>query len=195
MPTLLVVFRGKDDTETVLDRLSAHGIDRGEIGLVWREKTIRRAEDVEVSTYVDHFDGPGAEAKKGALGGVIGGATAGAGSVLLAAAGVTIGPGIATLLGVPFGVAAAAAAVAGAAGGGVSGGIIGALLGAADNDATKVNSTETQFHDYTEIDGFVISFDIPDVRNEELVTVLQDAGADDITVLGVQGRHLRTLLN
>ncbi|MGB8360317.1 MAG: hypothetical protein WCE80_02855, partial [Acidimicrobiia bacterium] len=103
MPTLIAVFTGRDDTDTVLDRLAEHGIDRGSIGLVWREKTVRRAEDIEVVTYVDHFEAPMAEAKKGLLGGVIGGATAGAGTVLLATAGIAIGPGIASILGTGVG--------------------------------------------------------------------------------------------
>ena len=90
MPTLIAVFTGRDDTETVLNRLVEHGIDRGSIGLVWREKTTRQAEDIEVVTYVDHFERPMAEAKKGVLGGVIGGATAGAGTVLLATCGVWV---------------------------------------------------------------------------------------------------------
>jgi len=192
MPTLVAVFRGRDDTETVLDRLAEHGIDRDSISLVWREKTVRVAEDIEVITYVDHFEGPVAEAKKGALGGVIGGATAGAGSVLLATAGIAIGPSIATLIGTGSAVAAAAAAVAGAAGGGVSGGAIGALLSVADHDATKVKTTETHYREHIETDGFAVSFDYETDQADELATALQDVGADELSVLGVGGKHLRT---
>lgn len=194
MPTLVAVFTGRDDSDFVLDRLEEHGIDRDSIGLVWREKTVRKAEDIEVVTYVDHFEGPMAEARKGALGGVIGGATAGAGTVLLATAGIVIGPGIASLLGTGAGVAAAAAAVAGAAGGGVSGGAIGALLSVADHDATKVTKTVTQFVEYTETDGFVVTFDYDEQDSDALATVLQEVGVDDISLLGETGKHLRTRL-
>jgi hypothetical protein len=194
VPTLIAVFTGRDDTETVLNRLAEHGIDRGSIGLVWREKTVRRAEDIEVVTYVDHFEAPMAEAKKGVLGGVIGGATAGAGTVLLATAGIAIGPGIASILGTGVGVAAAAAAVAGAASGGVSGGVIGALLSVADNDATKVTTTETQYVEYVETDGFVLTFDYEDQDSDDLASALQEVGVDDISLLGETGKHLRTRL-
>lgn len=192
MPTLVAVFRGRDDTGTVLDRLEEHGIDRDSISLVWRERTVRIAEDIEVITYVDHFQEPMAEAKKGALGGVIGGATAGAGSVLLATAGIAIGPSIAALIGTSTAVAAATAAIAGAAGGGFSGGAIGALLSVADQDATKVKTTETQFHEHVETDGFAISFEYQPHQADALATALQEVGADDISVLGSDGKHLRS---
>lgn len=194
MPTLVAVFKGRDDSEVVLDRLAEHGIDRASVGLVWREKTVRKAEDIEVVTYVDHFEEPRIEVKKGALGGVIGGATAGAGSVLLATAGIAIGPGIASILGTGAGVAAAAAAVAGAASGGVSGGVIGALLSVADHDATKVTTTETQYVEYVETDGFVLTFDYEEQASDQLAVVLQEVGVDDISLLGETGKHLRTRL-
>lgn len=194
MPTLVAVFKGRDDSDVVLDRLADHGIDRDSISLVWREKTVRKAEDIEVVTYVDHFEGPIEEAKKGALGGALGGATAGAGSVLLATAGLAIGPGIAALLGTGPGVAAAAAAVAGAAGGGVSGGVIGALLSVADNDATKVRTTETQFIETVETDGFVVTFDYDEQESDELAALLNEIGVDGISLLGLSGKHIRTPL-
>lgn len=192
MPTLVAVFKGRDDADLVLDRLEAHGIDRDSISLVWREKTVRRAEDIEVITYVDHFDKPSTEAKKGALGGMLGGATAGAGSVLLAAAGVVIGPEISSLLGTGPAMATAAAVMAGAAGGGVSGGMLGVLLGAADHDATKMTTRETQFVEYAETDGFVVTFEYNEHESDQLAETLTGIGVDDISLLGVDGKHLRT---
>lgn len=194
MSTLVAVFTGRDDSDSVLDQLAEHGIDRGSVDLAWREKTVRKAEDVEVITYVDHFEAPRTEARKGVLGGVIGGATAGAGTVLLAMAGIAIGPGLASVLGTGAAVTLAVAALAGAVSGGVSGGIIGALLSVADNDATKVTTTATQFVEYQVTDGFVVTFDYNDQDSDALATVLHDIGVDDVSLLGESGKHLRTRL-
>jgi hypothetical protein len=194
MPTLVAVFTGRDDCDIVLDRLAEHGIDRGSVGVVWREKTIRKTEDIEVVTYVDHFEAPRTEARKGALGGVIGGAAAGAGTVLLAMVGIAIGPGLASLLGTGAALTVAVAALAGAVSGGVSGGAIGALLSVADNDATKVTTTATQFIEYQETDGFVVTLDHDDRDSDELAAVLHDAGVNELSLLGESGKHLRTHL-
>ena len=68
------------------------------------------------------------------------------------------------------------------------------MLSVADHDATKVTTTETHFHDLIETDGFAISFDYEPEQAADLATLLQDTGADDISVLGSSGKHLRTHL-
>ena len=88
MPAVVGVFPGRNETESAIDQLVALGVDEDAIGVVWREKTVPKKEEVEVVVYVDHFDDPATEAKKGAIGGAVGGGVAGAGSVLLASAGV-----------------------------------------------------------------------------------------------------------
>ena len=191
MATLLGVFRDRTDTDDVIARLVERGIDRDHIGLVWREKIVHTAEEIEVVTYVDHFDGPAKEAKKGAWGGVVGGAAAGIGSAILASAGIVLGPDIAVVLGGGTIAAAAAAAAAGAAGGGIAGTAIGAFLGATDHGATRVKTVEVESHDVTETDGFVVTVEADDDHMEAAGEVLKEVGATDITVLGGDGSKLR----
>lgn len=192
MPTILGVFRDHNDPEAVISQLASRGNDRQHIGLVWREKIVRKAEEIEVVTYVDHFEGPAIEAKKGAWGGVLGGAAFGVGSALLASAGILLGPNIAVILGTGTAAAAAAAAAAGAAGGGIAGSAIGALLGATDRGATKVITSETEYHDVTETDGFVITIEAESGRAAAATQDLEEVGAVEITILGAEGSTLRT---
>jgi hypothetical protein len=194
MPTILGVFRDQTDPDSVIEQLLRGGTDREHIGLVWREKIVRKAEEIEVVTYVDHFEGPAIEAKKGAWGGVLGGAAFGVASALLAGAGIVLGPNIAVLLGGGTAAAAAAAAAAGAAGGGLAGTAIGALLGATDRGATKRTFTETEYHDVTETDGFVITVEAPSDRAAKETANLEAAGATEITILGAEGSSLRSHL-
>lgn len=193
MPTLLAIFKDRDDPENVIDVVTAHGIERGHIGLVWREKVIHFEEEIEVVSYVDHFETPQEEARKGAWGGLIGGATAGLASALLASAGIALGPGVVTLLGT--GTAAAAAVAAGAAGGTLTGGAIGALLGATDHDATKIKSVKVEQHDVTETDGFIVTIETDSESIESASAALKEAGATDLTALGGEGSELRIHLD
>lgn len=192
MPTILGVFRDHTDPESVIEKLVGKGTDRQHIGLVWREKIVRKAEEIEVVTYVDHFEGPAIEAKKGAWGGVLGGAAFGVASALLAGAGIVLGPNIAVILGGSTAAAAAAAAAAGAAGGGLAGTAIGALLGATDRGATKRVFTQTEYHDVTETDGFVITIEAGSDRSAVVTRDLEEVGATEITILGAEGSTLRT---
>ncbi|MGF1617708.1 MAG: hypothetical protein ACFCU2_07845 [Acidimicrobiia bacterium] len=194
MPTILGVFRDHTDPDSVIEQLVSRGTDREHIGVVWREKIVRRAEEIEVVTYVDHFEGPAIEAKKGAWGGVLGGAAFGVASALLAGAGIILGPNVAVLLGGGTAAAAAAAAAAGAAGGGLAGTAIGALLGATDRGATKRTTTETDYHDVTETDGFVITVEAGSDRAAKETENLEAAGATEITILGAEGSTLRSHL-
>lgn len=192
MPTLMGVFRDRTDPDAVIESLVGEGIDREGIGLIWREKIVRRAEEVEVVTYVDHFDGPAIEAKKGAWGGLLGGAAFGVASAILAGAGIVLGPNVVAMLGAGTAAAAAAAGAAGAAGGGLTGGAIGALLGAVDRGATKKVSTEREYHDVTETDGFVITVEADAARTAEVTGTLEKVGATEITILGAEGSTLRS---
>lgn len=193
MPTLLAVFKDRTDPETVIDSLVESGIERARIGLVWREKIVHSEEEIEVVSYVDHFETPSEEARKGAWGGLIGGATAGLAGALLASAGIALGPGVVTLLGT--GTAAAAAVAAGAAGGSITGGAIGALLGATDHDATKVKTTKVEQHDATETDGFIVTVETDESDSENTAMALKEAGATDLTALGGDGSNLRIHLD
>lgn len=195
MPTVVGVFNDRSESESVVDQVVGHGIDRQGIGVVWRERTVHKVEEIEVVTYVDHFEGPAAEAGKGALGGLVGGATAGAGSVLLASAGIVLGPEIAALLGTGTLVATAAAAAAGAAGGSITGGAIGALLGAADHDATKVKTTATDHRDAVERDGFVATIEVDEDGVDAAVAALQATGASEVSVLAGAVAQLRSVLD
>lgn len=194
MYVLLGIFKDRSDPDTVIQALDEVGIPPDAIGLVWREKIVHTEEEVEVTTYVDHFDSPADEARKGALGGLMGGAVTGAATALLASAGIVLGPGMAAILGTGTAVAVAAAAAAGAAGGGVTGGAIGALLGATDHDATKVTTREIEAHDVTETDGFVITVETGDSEMPSMVEALTNLGASDVTALGGEGSNLRTPL-
>lgn len=179
----------------MIDRLAERGVDRDHIGLVWREKIVHTAEEIEVVTYVDHFEGPAEEAKKGAWGGMVGGATAGIASAILASAGIVLGPEVAVILGSGTAAAAAAAAAAGAAGGGIAGTAIGAFLGATDHGATKIKKIETERHDVTETDGFVVTIETEDPGVDGASDVLKEVGATDITILGGDGSKLRVHLD
>ncbi|HEY5890312.1 MAG TPA: hypothetical protein VIW94_06410 [Acidimicrobiia bacterium] len=195
MYVLLGIFKDRDDPDTVIDELRSAGIAGSAIGVVWREKIVHVEEEIEVVTYVDHFDGPAMEARKGAWGGLIGGAATGVASAILASAGVILAPGVAVLIGAGTAVAVAAAAAAGAAGGSITGGAIGALLGATDHDATKVTTHEIKSHDATESDGFVITIETEEEQTSAMAELLTRSGAGDITVLGGDDHRLRIHLD
>jgi len=193
LPAVVGVFPDREETETAIDQLVELGMSHDAIGVVWREKTVPRHEDLEVVIYVDHFETPAVEAKKGAIGGAVAGGAAGIGGVLLASAGVALTTPIGGLLVAGTLAAAAAAPAAGAVGGSITGGLIGALLGAADHDATKVKLTERQYRDVIERDGFVVTIeteeDVVDVATNALAMV----GATDISVLRETGDQPRTV--
>ena len=178
------MFPGRQETESAIDDLVDLGIDQDTIGVVWREKSVPKREEVEVIVYVDHFEEPGVEARKGAVGGAVGGGLAGVGSVLLASAGgVVLATPIGALLTVGTVAAAALAGAAGVMGGSITGGVIGALLGATDHDATKVRQTETRYRDAMERDGFVVTIEAADESIEEATEALISVGASDVSVL------------
>ncbi len=179
----------------MLERLNDAGISADSVSLNMRERTVRKIEDIEVVRYVDHFDDPLTEARRGALGGVIGGAIAGATFIFLAMAGVAVfTQGVTNLFGTISLPVALAAIGAGAVGGAVAGGVIGALLGASDNDATKVRTTETQVRDVVENEGFVLTIELGTTGADDLAVLLQESGAEDVALLNQRGKHLRTHL-
>lgn len=196
MPTVVGVFPDREETESAIDGLVSLGIDPDALGVVWREKAVPRHEEVEVTIYVDHFDDPSVEARKGAIGGAVGGGVTGVGSVLLASAGgVVISTPIGALLAAGTLAAAAVAAAAGAVGGSLAGGLIGALLGATDHDATKVTKKETEYRDVIERDGFVLSVESSENEVERTSKALEGLGATNISVLRPEGKHLRTVIH
>jgi hypothetical protein len=194
MPAVVGVFPDRKETEGAIDELVRLGVDQDAIGVVWREKSVPRQEEVEVIVYVDHFENPAVEARKGAIGGAVGGGAAGVGSVILASAGgVVLATPIGALLAVGTVAAAALAGAAGLVGGSITGSLIGALLGAADHDATKVKSTETQYRDAIERDGFVVTIETTEEKAERASDALAAAGATDISVLREHGTNPRTV--
>jgi sugar lactone lactonase YvrE len=194
MPAVVGVFPDRQETESAIDELVGLGIDQDSIGVVWRERSVPRQEVVEVIVYVDHFEEPAVEARKGAIGGAVGGGAAGIGGVLLASAGgVVLATPIGALLAVGTVAAAALAGAAGAVGGSITGGLIGALLGATDHDATKVKSTETSYRDAIQRDGFVLTIETTEDRLEQTSDALVEVGAKDISVLREQGDRPRTV--
>lgn len=194
MPAIVGVFPDRKETESAIDELVRLGVDQDAIGVVWREKSVPKQEEVEVIVYVDHFEDPVEEAKKGAIGGAVGGGAAGVGSVILASAGgVVLATPVGALLAVGTVAAAALAAAAGAVGGSITGGLIGALLGAADHDATKVKTTETQYRDAIERDGFVVTIETSEDRVDNASDALARAGATDVSVLREHGENPRTV--
>lgn len=194
MPAVVGVFPDRDETEGAIDELVGLGIDPDALGVVWREKAVPKREEIEVTVYIDHFDDPAKEARKGAIGGAVGGGAAGVGSVLLASAGgVVIATPIGALLAAGTIAAAAIAAAAGAVGGTITGGLIGALLGATDHDATKVTTKETEYRDVIERDGFVLTVTAEEESVEEVSQALAVVGARDISVLRESGEQPRTV--
>jgi len=194
MPAIVGVFPDRDETETAIDQLVALGVDSGAIGVVWREKTVPKHEETEIVIYIDHFDEPAAEARKGAIGGAVGGGAAGVGTVILATAGgVVLGTPIGALLAVGTLGAAAAAGAAGAVGGSITGGVLGALLGATDHDATKKTVRESEYRDVIENDGFVLTVDATEDDVDVVAEALAGVGATDISVLREHGDRPRTV--
>jgi hypothetical protein len=195
MPAVVGVFPDRQETETAIDGLVDLGVDQDAIGVVWREKSVPKQDEVEVTVYVDHFEEPAVEAKKGAIGGAVGGGAAGVGSVLLASAGgIIISTPIGALLAAGTIAAAALAGAAGAVGGSITGGLIGALLGATDHDATKVKSTETRYRDAIEREGFVLTVEAAEEDVDRLSEALAKLGASDVSVLREQGDQPRTVM-
>jgi hypothetical protein len=194
MPAVVGVFPDRKETETAIDGLVGLGVDQETIGVVWREKSVPKTEEVEVWVYVDHFEDPATEAKKGAIGGAMGGGAAGVGGVLLASAGgVVLATPIGALLAVGTVAAAALAAAAGAVGGSITGGLLGALLGATDHDATKVKQTETRYLDAIERQGFVLTINVDEDGVEQASDALSTVGAAEISVLRERGDQPRTV--
>lgn len=194
MPAVVGVFPDRDETETAIDKLVAEGVDADNVGVVWREKTVGKYEDTEVVIYIDHFEDPATEARKGAVGGAVGGGAAGVGAVLLATAGgVVLSTPIGALLAVGTLAAAAVAGAAGAVGGGIAGGLLGALLGATDHDATKKVITDTEYRDVIERDGFVLTVDATEEEVDSVSEALARVGATDISVLREHGASPRTV--
>jgi hypothetical protein len=194
MPAVVGVFPDRDETESAIDQMVELGIDPDALGVVWREKSAPRREDVEVTVYVDHFEAPSEEARKGAIGGAVGGGAAGVGGVILAsAAGVVVATPIGALLAAGTLAAAAVAAVGGAVGGSLTGGLIGALLGATDRGATRVTRTETHYRDVIERDGFVVTVTCDEDDVDSVVDAISTVGASDISVLREHGGHPRTV--
>jgi hypothetical protein len=187
MLTVLAVFNDRTDPAPVLRSLVESSLDVGRAGLVWREKTVRKVEDIEIVTYVDHFGSPKEEAKKGAVGGLIGGAGTVAAGAVLASAGF-FSPDLVSITLLPLATAAAAA------GGGLTGGAIGALLGATDHDATQVKSIEQEEVESVERIGFVLSVEV-ESDPEAVAAFLSDQGADDVTVLDSEGSQIRIHLD
>lgn len=194
MPAVVGVFPARPETESAIDDLVGLGIDKDAIGVVWREKSVPKREDVEVIVYIDHFDDPATEARKGAIGGAVGGGAAGVGGVLLASAGgVVLATPIGALLAVGTVAAAALAGAAGAVGGSITGGLIGALLGATDHDATKVKKTETHYREAIEREGFVVTIQTEEDSVDNVTEALASVGATDISVLREHGDSPRTV--
>ncbi len=182
--TVLATFEGRTSTESAVEGLIDGGIQRSSIGVIWRDQSVRQPEEVTVVEFQRHFEGPGPEAGKGAVGGLVGGGVAGAGTVLLASAGVALIPGLGAVLAAGTAAAALAAAAAGAIGGGVAGGLIGALLGASDRDATEVRVDRTWYQDVVESRGFVLTVDVNDASVDRTVEIMRSLGGQNITVLG-----------
>ncbi len=194
MPAVVGVFPGREETESAIDHLVALGIDPDAIGVVWRERSVPKHEEIEVTVYVDHFEDPAAEAKKGAIGGAVGGGVVGVGGVLLASAGVVaLATPIGAFIAAGTLAASAVATAAGAVSGGVAGGLIGALLGATDHDATKVTKVDTQLRDVIERDGFAMTIDADEAKVDGVVEALSLVGARDISVLREHGDQPRTV--
>lgn len=194
MPAVVGVFPDRDETETAIDQLVELGVDADALGVVWREKTVGRYEETERFIYVDHFDEPGAEARKGAIGGAVGGGAAGVGSVLLATTGgVIIASPIGALLAVGTLGAAAIAGAAGVMGGSITGGVLGALLGATDHDATRKKITHTEYRDVIERDGFVLTVTADEDDVDRVSDAVAKVGASDISVLRGRGDSPRTV--
>lgn len=187
MATIVGVFNERADDERALKSLVGLGLDADSLSVIWRERSVSRAEEIKTIEYVDHFEGPSAEARKGAIGGALGG-TAGVGTALLAAAGGLAFPEVS---GIAVGGAAALAVVAaGALGGSVTGSVIGALLGATDHDATRVTTTHVDYVEALERHGFVVTVDLTlDDAEGAVRSALEAVGAVDITVLDERGRH------
>lgn len=194
MPAVVGIFPDRQETESAIDGLVDLGVDQDAIGVVWREKSVPRRDEIEVIVYVDHFEDPATEARKGAIGGAVGGGAAGVGGVLLASAGgVVLATPIGALLAVGTVAAAALAGAAGVVGGSITGGLIGALLGATDHDATKVKKTETQYREAIERDGFVVTIEATEAAVDDVSKALADVGATDISVLRERGDSPRTV--
>lgn len=184
MPSVVGVFLGREETETAIDQLVDLGVDQDALGVVWRERAEPVKEEIEITVYIDHFEEPAVEARKGAIGGAVAGGATGVGSVLLATAGgVVLATPIGALMAVGTLAAAAIAGTAGVVGGGLTGGLIGALLGATDHDATKITRTETEYRDAIVRDGFVVTVDVEEALVDETVAAFDQVGANDISVI------------
>ncbi len=194
MPAVVGVFPDRQETESSIDELVHLGIDQDAIGVVWREKSVPKQEEVEVIVYVDHFEEPAVEARKGAIGGAVGGGAAGVGSVILASAGgVVLATPIGALLAAGTVAAAAVAGAAGVVGGSITGGVIGAMLGATDHDATKVKKTETRYRDAIEREGFVVVIEAAEDQVDQATAALGEVGATDVSVLRGRSDAPRTV--
>ncbi len=193
MPTAIGVFNDRDKAEGAIDFLVNQGVEPESLGVIWRERTVRETEEIDVTVYVDHFENAPVEARKGALGGAVGGGVAGIGAVLLGSAGVVISGPVGALLAAGTVTAAAIAGAAGSLGGSVTGGVLGAVLGATDREASKLTTTESRIVEAIERDGFVVTVETEDESLSNALAALKGAGADSISQLRSTGA-LRTVV-
>ncbi len=184
MTTVVGIIENQQKAEEVIPALVGSGIDRDSIGLMWRDRNVQQPEEIRVASYHDHHEDASSEASKGAVGGAVGGATTGAGTMLLAAGGLALIPGIGAFLAAGTLAATAAAAAAGAIGGGVTGGLLGALIGATDDDATKEVETSTRYREAIEREGYLITVDTHDaVVASEVSGIMENIGVADVSIL------------
>ncbi len=162
MRTVTGIFKNREATSRVIDKLVDAGIMRNDISLIMSDQTKSQAFDgIEVKT----------KAPEGAAAGAVAGGTLGAIAAGLAAVGSLAIPGVGLLAAGPI-VAALAGAGAGAALGGLTGALIG--LGIPEHEAKRVS---------TEIDrgSIVVTVYARDLATSDMVErILENEGARDV---------------
>ena len=129
------------------------------------------------------------EAGKGVAGGAAGGAAVGAGAALLTSAGLLLVPGVGPFLAAGTLAGTLVSAATGAAGGAVLGGVAGAVVGATDSDDGVADEKASYYRDRIDTGYAMVSVNVEDSQRDEVVGILNAAGADRVDGYGDGNWH------
>ncbi len=185
MKEVVGLFRDQSQAERAADALFERGYDADSVGYLNRHR------DANGNVALDdgyEMDDTAGEAGKGVAGGAAGGAVVGAGAALLTSAGLLLIPGVGPFLAAGTLAGTLASAAAGAAGGAVLGGAAGAVVGMADDDSVA-DETSSYYRDRIDTGYAMVSVNVEDNQRDEVVGILNAAGADRVDGYGDGNWH------
>jgi len=180
------LFEDHAQAERAADALFERGYDADSVGYLNRHRDA--AGKVVLDDGYEMAD-TAEEAGKGVAGGAAGGAAVGAGAALLTSAGLLLVPGVGPFLAAGTLAGTLVSAAAGAAGGAVLGGAAGAVVGATDSDDGVADETASYYRDRIDTGYAMVSVNVEDSQRDEVVGILNAAGAHRVDSYGDGNWH------